>query len=582
MAIFTSIGIAIGTAAMSLGASLATATAIGVGAANLAQALVVSLVLNALTPRPSMPKQQIRATINQSTGPRTKLYGQALLGGTRAFWEVTDNKLHQIIVMNHGRLDGVINYWTDGLPIEMSGGLVTDERYDTESGVSYVTVDWRDGSGDGGDYALIKSAFPTIWTDSHKLTGQATVMAIFKAPGPERFPKAFPKGANTDVQIEARGARVYDFRNDTIAYTDNAGLCISNYLDTPDGWNLNRRDLDAEIWSNFADLCDEPMTLRAGGTSPRYRLWGVVSLTEDPKSALARMLATCSAQVYQTPEGKVGIMGGKYVAPDVTITADDIFKFVLVEGTEKLDASNVVRGVYTSAAHAYQDTEADPWEDTAALATQPERSIDFQADMVPEHAQMRRLMKLELKRKNRPFTLSITTNLVGIKARFPKGEGYHVIRVQNADMGFDEVCEVVSHSTYAEDAGDGVLQWRCQMELAGIDPAWNDWEALTEEGDAPIAPAVLDAEGTPVPVITILEQFTAGGAQGVRVTIADINRPDLVMAAQIRLSSSGNWSGMVSTDFEAESVGRTIGSTYDVRVKYNGGVYSAPASITIV
>ncbi len=149
-------------------------------------------------------------------------------------------------------------------------------------------------------------------------------------------------------------------------------------------------------------------------------------------------------------------------------------------------------------------------------------------------------------------------------------------------MGFDEVCEVVSHSTYAEDAGDGVLQWRCQMELAGINPAWNDWEALTEEGDAPIAPAVLEAEGTPVPVITILEQFAAGAGQGVRVTIADINRPDLVLTAQIRLSPSGTWSGMVATEFGAESVGRTIGRTYDVRVKYNGGAFSAPASITIV
>ncbi len=594
MAIFTAIAYGAAYLASAAGLSIATATAIGVGAANLARSLAVSLVLNALTPKPSIPKQQIRATINQATGPRTKLYGQALLGGTRAFWEVTGNRLYQIIVTNHGRIDGLIGWWIDGKAVTVNpDGFVMDEPYRnvgtiTAGGIggvfdlSDIILDWRDGSGDGGDYADVRSIFPTLWTTAHDLTGQATMRAAFRASGPEEYSKIFPKGPNTDVQMEARGTRVYDWRTATTAYSDNAGLCISSYLDDADGWNMLRSDFDTAIWASFANLCDDPMTLRAGGTSPRYRLWGVVSLTDDPKSTLARMEATCNARVYQTAEGKVGIMGGKYLAPDVTITADDIFKFVLIEGTEKLDASNVVRGVYTSEPHGYQDTEAQPWEDTEALLTQPERSIDFSADMVPEHAQMRRLMKLHINRSNRPFSLSITTNLVGIKARFPRGEGYHVIRVQNPDMGFDEVCEVISHKTFAEDMGDGVLQWRCQIELAGIDPAWNDWDAIAEEGDAPIAPEVLEAEGAPVPVVTALEQFLAGSGQGVRVTVADINRPDLVMSAQIRLAPSGGWSGMVATDLSAESVGRTIGSTYDVQVKYNGGAYSAPSSITIV
>jgi hypothetical protein len=588
MAVFTSIGIAIGNVALAAGLSLNAAVAIGVGAANLAQAAVVSLVLNALTPRPSIPKQQIRATINQATGSRTKLYGQALLGGTRAFWEVTENRLYQIIVTNHGRIDGVERFWIDGKPVTVNvDGFVMDEPYynDNIGGIfdlSDIILDWRSGATEGGSYNDVKSIFPTAWTNDHKLQGQATIRAAFRASGPEEYSKIFPKGPQTDVQMEARGERVYDLRSASTAYSDNAALCILDYMKSADGWGIPFANFDTAIWSGFANLSDEAMTLRAGGTSPRYRLWGVVSLTDDPKSTLARMEATCSARVYQTAEGKVGIMGGKYVAPDVTITADDIFKFVLIEGTEKLDASNVVRGIYTSEPHGYQDTEAQPWEDEASLATQPERSIDFNADMVPEHAQMRRLMKLHINRSNRPFMLSITTNLVGIKARFPRGEGYHVIRVQNPDMGFDEACEVVSHKTYSQDMGDGALQWRCQIELAGIDPAWNDWDAIVEEGDAPIAPAILEADGTPVPTIVELSQFAAGTGAGIRVKIADINRPDLIFTAQIRLSPSGVWSGMVESDLVAESVGRVVGNTYDVRVKYNGGAYSAPVSITIV
>ncbi|MCF7700559.1 phage tail protein [Loktanella sp. M215] len=579
MAIFSAIAYGAAYLAASAGFSVAAATAIRMGAANLARSFAVSLVLRALTPKPSIPKQQIRATINQATGPRTRLYGQGLLGGTRAFWEVLGNGLYQIIVMNHGRLDGLISYWLDGKPVTVVDGFVTDSIYDNN-----VLIDFKNGSAgsEGGDYALPKETFPTLWTDDHKLLDQATVFTRFLAPGAEKFNRAFPKGANTDVQIAARGARVYDFRTGTTGYSDNATLCIGDYVSNGDGFRIARSDMDAGIWSAHADLSDTEIVRRAGGTRPLYRLWGTYSLTEEPKSVLARMLTTCNATVYQTAEGKVGIMGGVYAAPDVTITADDIFRFVLIDGTEKLDAFNVVKGIYTSADHDYQDTEAQPWEDITALLTEPERSIQFDADMVPDHGQMRQLMKLELYRQNRPFSLSITTNLVGIKARFPRGTSYHVIRVQNPDMDFDEVCEVVSHKTYAEADGNGVLQWRCQIELVGIDPAWNAWDAITEEGDAPIAPAVLETEGIPVPVISELAQFAAGAGQGVRVTVADISRPDLVFAAQIRLAPSGSWSAMVATDFEAESVGRTIGNTYDVRVKYNGGAYSDPASIEIL
>ncbi|MBU2359709.1 MAG: hypothetical protein KKB02_12380 [Alphaproteobacteria bacterium] len=579
MAIFTSIGIAIGTAALNVGLSLTAATAIGVGAANIAQAFAVSLFLRAITPKPGIPKQQIRATINQATGPRTRLYGQGLLGGTRAFWEVLGNGLYQIIVMNHGRLDGLIDYWLDGRPVTVVDNAVTDSLYGNN-----VLLYFKNGASgsEGGDYALPKEKFPTLWTDNHKLMAQATVFTRFLAPGAEKFARAFPKGANTDVQIEARGARVYDFRTGLTGYSDNATLCIGDYLTHPDGYRLRDADLDAAIWADHADVSDAGIVRRAGGTRAQYRLWGTYGFNEEPKSVLARMLTTCDAQVYQTAEGKVGIMGGFYQAPDVTITADDIFKFVLVDGTEKLDAFNVVKGIYTSADHDYQDTEADPWVNDAALLTQPERATQFDADMVPDHGQMRQLMKLHMNRQNRPFTLSITTNLVGIKAFFPRGVSYHVIRVVNPDMDFNEVCEVMAPPRmFAEADENGVLQWRCQFELAGIDIAWNQWDPATEEGDAPIAPAVLETEGIPTPVITVLEQFAAGAGQGVRVTIADINRPDLVFAAQIRLSPSGPWSAMVATEFTAESVGRTIGSTYDVRVKYNGGTFSDPASITI-
>lgn len=574
MAVFTAIGLFVQQVAFSVGFSAASAVLIGAGAVSVTRSLALSLFINAITPTASIPKAQIRATINQSTGPRTKLYGQGLLGGTRALWEVSGNELYQIIVMNDGELEENISFWMDGRPVDVVGGEVTDDIYNGN-----VKIAWLNGSGVGGDYPDVTSEFPTVWTSSHELNGQATARAIFTAADAASFNKSFPKGANTDVQIEAKGSLVYDSRTLNTAYSDNSGLVITDYLNK--FWDIPLDKFDTDLCNEFYDLCDVDITKRAGGTRKQYRAWGVVSYTAEPKSELARLLQTCSANVYQTAEGKVAFIGGKYVAPDVTITGDDIMQFKLSEGAPKLDAFNVVRGVYTSIDHSYQDAEAQPWEDETLLLTQPEKSYDFVADMVPDHGQMRQLMKLEYHRKNRPFLLSITTNLVGIKARFPKGIGYHVIRVVNDEMDFDEVCEVLTHDLYAEPDENGVLQWRCVMELAGIDPAWNDWDPILEEGVAPIAPLDLEVEGIPVPTIVLLEQFTDGGNPAIGVEIADDNRPDLEFIGRIRVSPNGDWKGMTEADLRAEKPNRTVGETYDVRVKYVGGAFSSPVSITI-
>lgn len=579
MAIFSGIAALVTGLAGAAGIGAAGAALIGAGAANLARSLAVSLFLNAITPKQTIPKSQLRATINQATGPRTKLYGQGLLGGTRAFWEVDGNKLYQIAVVNHGALDGTaIAFWVDGKPVSVDAdGVVLDEIYD-----SNLTIKYRAGGLiDGGDYPEIKAVFPTIWTDDHKLVEQATMMAIMTAADGAGFSRSFPKGPSTDIQLEARGALVYDPRLILIDYSDNSGLVAADYMQSADGWNIDITNFDTDLCNQFYDLCDTEIVRKAGGTRKQYRAWGVVDLTAPPKSELARILSTCNAQVYQTAEGKVAFMGGVYEAPDVTITGDDILKFNLVENTDNMDAFNVIKGIYTSVDHAYQDTEAEPLENAASLLVSPEKSFEFDSAMVPDHGQMRQLMKLELNRQNRPFTLSITTNLVGIKARFPKGIGYHVIRVKNDDMDFNEVCEVTGFNGYAEADENGVMQFRYDIELAGIDPAWNEFDPITEEGDAPISPEILETEGVPVPVVTTLEQFSAGGGKGVRVTVADISRPDLVLIARIRVSPSGSYSSMVASELQAESVGRTVGQAYDVTVKYAGGEYSTPTSITI-
>jgi len=579
MAIFTSIAALVTAGATAIGFSAVTAAAIGATAVQLALSAAASFIFGGgrnTSTTPSASKQQIQATINQSAGPRTRLYGQGLLGGTRAFWETDGNKLYQIIIANHTPLSNRLNYWIDGLPVVVNGsGFVTSDPF----GGNDISLDYADGGTVGGDWPDVTAVFPTLWTAAHQLTDQATVKAVFTAPDATSYNKKFPRGPNSSVQIEAQGAAVFDYRTSNTAYTDNAALCIADFLTHPDGFRIDQSRIDEDLFSDFADLCDESVALRFGGSEPRYRIWGVYELSEDPKNVLARMSLACDASIYQTAEGKVGIIGGRYSVPDVTITDDDIYSLERVEGDGAIDGFNVIKGTYTSADHDYQDTEAEAWENTTALLTQPEKSEDMRADMVPSHGQMRRLMKLQINQRNRAWTGSIVTSLVGLKARFPKGDGVHTIRVQYEDLGMDEVVEVMGHEVVAEKSADGAIKWKCAIQIASIDSSWFDWDELTEEGTAPAEPERAAVQGTPTPVIASLVEDVGPIAV---VTVTDISRPDLELDAEIRAVGASNFSSMLETDLRAESGVLVAATNYEVRVRYKGGSWSAnqPISIT--
>lgn len=97
MAVFSSIAYGIGYAVGFLGAvaglSTATTLALATAVTNFAITAAASAVVRALSPRPSIPQQEIQAVINQTDAPRRIYVGQNLVGGIRALFEVKDGIL---------------------------------------------------------------------------------------------------------------------------------------------------------------------------------------------------------------------------------------------------------------------------------------------------------------------------------------------------------------------------------------------------------------------------------------------------------------------------------------------------------
>lgn len=578
MAIFTAISMwataALGAGWSLLGLSPAMTSALF----SVGRAVSWSLASQALA-RQSVPAQKVQAIITQTDSPRVRAYGRVLLGGPKAFFEAQDGTLHQIVVIHHGAVDGLIRFWVDGEPVTL----------DADNKVHrYMRLLFRDGSGPvSGDYPEVLSRFPGLWTSQHRLQWQATFNTAFGDPADEDFVGYFPKGTQTMVQAEVRASRVRDMLG-AMVYSENAALCIRDYLIHPDGWRIPAASIDDDSFGRFAVICGQAVPLLAGGTEPRYRLCGHYALDDAPKDVAARMLATCDGQVHQTPEGKVGILGGAWSEPDVTITADDILELSVEDGFDPFTDFNILKGTFTSPAHSYQPIEVPDIRHEADLAMQGERVEQIEIDMCPSGSQMQRLMKIIAAKRRRDMTGTLTTNLVGLKARFPKGDGIHTIRVRAPDFGLDGVFEVTSHRFSVPDG------W-CEIGIASLANPY-PWTASMERpiptatGELPkpvkVIPPPSGASLTQVHVR--ISGDTYGGK--LRLTVNSVSRNDLTLQAQVAVGNvaadaagSVTWTAMSGDRFSAETGILQNEQTYTVRYRWRGqGNWQKAGAVTIV
>jgi hypothetical protein len=559
----------------------------GISAAliGLGKSLLWSAASAAIAGKPKAAAQEVQATLSQATAPRVRGYGEYLLGGIRAVWESKDGTLYQVVAMHHGEVSEVVGWYVDGDPVTFdAAGEAT-----SGSAVGYLNVK-HIISGDGGDYPDVRAAFPAIWTTDHKLTGIASYRVKMKAPGLSSLSKIFPRQDQTNVQMVAKLSEVLDPRTETTGYSDLTGLCVLDYLTHPDGYRIPAAAIDMPSFAQFANLCDENVPLKDGGTEKRYRVGGHYTLEDAPKDVTSRLLATANAQVFMTPEGLVGILGGEWLEPDVTITSQDILEFSLSDGTDEFTDFNVLKGIFMSPDHRYQEADAEEMRDEVALLTQPERVDTHAVDMCPSFGQMRRLMKCRWVENHREWTGTIKTNLVGLKARFPRGRGRHVIRLVIDELDIDQAFEVLGHSYSVSDR-------ICEITVASLENPY-EWDAEAEEGTPPPPlDDLVDGESAidPPSGLVLTQEIVAlsAGQNASRIVavIDDPGRDDLQLYLQYQVvvpdpaESNGPWQAMAVGDGDLRGYSDIVSDlrTYNVRASWVGrSDHSASESISII
>lgn len=348
------------------------------------------------------------------------IYGKCRVPGVLTFVHSGGNNtnLNLVYTIACHEIEAVDKVFLDGE--EVIFGATPDARWSTAirrvDGTTYPAdhkVFMAANLGSAGQAAQgdLMTQCPDKWTATDKQSGRAHVYLILAWDA-----AIFPNGA-PDVTFEVRGKKVYDPRTATTVYSNNAVLCIADYLTASRtdsyGIGVPTADVDSTNWQAEANTCDEVVTPIPGTTEARYTINGYFQTSQSPRDVLEAMCASMAG--FVTAEGgKIWkFYPGRYRTPTFTITEADILSDIrLTTKISRRDNFNAVKGTYVSST-TYEETDFPPLKNDFYMGQDNGERIweDLQFPFVTSVFTAMRIGQLELERVRQPIGVEFTAKL---------------------------------------------------------------------------------------------------------------------------------------------------------------------------
>lgn len=486
---------------------------------------VVSYAINAImSPKPKKAEpfqrqaQDRLQNIRSSIAPHVWVYGTAKVGGVQTYATSSgagNQFIHVIVTLAGHEVAGIDSVFFNedeitSAQIDASGN-VTAGKYAGNARIKK----YLGSAGQTADADLIAEAPASEWTSAHRGRGIAYlyVRLVYSA---DLYPGGVP-----NITAVVRGRPLYDPRTGSASHSNNAALCILDYLRSSAGLGIAADEWDATWWSAQANLCDELVALDAVGTTQkRYTIDGSFPLSDRALDIVERMLTSCVGALTYV-EGRYKLHAAAYATPTITLTTKDLRgSLSIIPRKPKAELFNAVRGTYVDPAQFWQPTDYPPVINALYESQDSGERIfrDVPFPFVTDSRRAQRLAKLMLERARQPITIRWPAKLTALRL-----EVWDVVNVTVAgpapalDLGWTSKPFRVVRWAMAEDGGvDLVLQ-----EEASGAYAWNYGEATTVD----LAPDTSLA--TPFeapPAITGLAAFSGDAELDVRLDGTIVSR----------------------------------------------------------
>lgn len=493
---------------------------ISLGSAILTTGLGIGLQI-LLTQKPTKPESGSLA-VQQSIPPRIYGYGTARVAGYVALKEERAGLLCVVQAMVGHEVTSFEDFFLNSDLVTLVGNQVqagADGRY----GGGAITLAYRTGLPTETAYGDIVAAMPDYWTFDHRGDGIASLAMVCFQRSQSQFSKIFP---NQEPKPSAviKMAKVFDPRDNTQSATDpstwkwsdNAALCILHFECFSEYGP--RRPYSRAIlpvldrWIEEADICDEMVALKSGGSEKRYRLGGFETTEHDHRTARAAMLAACDGWFIERGDGTCILTVGKYREPTVTITDDDIAGFFLQSNAGNEDRAERIAATYTYPAGGYVSVDTDSIDlDNGELPIDQDRKQTIDLTWVQSTGQASRVLKRQAIRYATPARGKLQLRLSGINALYERW-----VRVQSS---IPRLSNVVVENKLPRLS---LMEGKCSMEFIASGAEVDVYDPATDESAAPPDTVVIYYDSLYVPTgvtATAEEREQADGTSAVYVDV---------------------------------------------------------------
>jgi len=402
---------------ISIGASIATAlgvtSPVGIlliqAATYVAISAVTSWAVKALSPKPDFSSANsggIMVNAREAAAPHDFVYGQVRKGGVVTYYETTGDKnkfLHQIITLAGHEVEEIGEIYIDDEPVTIdSDGYVTGDRWKSKI---RVLKHYGSQTSVNDTFANSTESLSSTLLDESELTGSEALDSNFVGQGiaylyvRHEFDRdVFPNGVPL-VTAVVKGKKVFDPRTSTTAYSNNAALCLRDYIVSEYG--LDDDDVDEVAFAAAANICDESVNLaNSGGVEQRYTMNGIVKASTNHGEVLNLMVTTCAGTLFWGM-GKWKLVVGAYSAPVKTLTEGDLRGPISVQPRVNIrDNFNTVRGTFNDADEDWITVDYPQVTSSVFKAEDggEELPLDLELPFTTSPATAQRLAKLTLNR----------------------------------------------------------------------------------------------------------------------------------------------------------------------------------------
>jgi len=256
----------------------------------------------------------------------------------------------------------------------------------------------------------------TKWTSAHRGRGMAYVHLKLTFDR-----ELFPQGIQNPLFI-FKGRKVYDPRLDstnggsgphrladetTWEFSNNPVLCVLDYMKgifvggrQIAGMGIDTAHIDFANVIAEANVCDELVTLKSGGTQIRYTLDGQVDVRKTHRENLDDMLSAMAGNlVFQS--GVWRQYPGTARAAIKSRDINDVLSAVQFRARKStIEKHNSARGLYPDAASCYQPKDIPPIINNTFIAEDggQELWLDFDLPFTSNGVRAQRILKIHLQR----------------------------------------------------------------------------------------------------------------------------------------------------------------------------------------